>query len=49
MIGAILRSEGLPAQPSRADLEAYARKLAMVIIRAEQARVTQPLRRLNRF
>jgi deazaflavin-dependent oxidoreductase (nitroreductase family) len=33
MIGAILRSKGLPAQPSRADLEAYARKLAMVIIR----------------
>ncbi|HEU5098689.1 MAG TPA: nitroreductase family deazaflavin-dependent oxidoreductase [Roseiflexaceae bacterium] len=33
MIGAILRSEGLPAHPSRADVEAYARKLAMVIIR----------------
>jgi deazaflavin-dependent oxidoreductase (nitroreductase family) len=33
MIRAILRSEGLPAHPSRADLEAYARKLAMVIIR----------------
>ena len=33
MIGAILRSEGLPAQPSRTDLEAYAGKLAMVIIR----------------
>ena len=33
MIGAILRSEGLPAQPSRADLEIYAQKLAMVIIR----------------
>ena len=33
MIGAILRSEGFPAHPSRADLEAYARRLAMVIIR----------------
>ena len=33
MIRAILRSEGLPAQPSRADLEAYAGKLAMVIVR----------------
>ena len=33
MIGAILRSEGLPAQLSRADLEAYAQKLAIVIIR----------------
>jgi hypothetical protein len=35
MICAILRSEGLPAQPSRANLEAYARKLAMVIIHVE--------------
>ncbi len=33
MIGAILRSEGLPAEPSRADLEAYALQSAMVIIR----------------
>lgn len=33
MIGAILRSAGLPAQPSRADLETYAQQLAMVVIR----------------
>ncbi len=32
MIGAILKSEGLPAAPSRAELEAYAGKLAMVVI-----------------
>ena len=33
MAGAMLKSEGLPATPSRAELETYARKLAMVIIR----------------
>ncbi len=33
MIGAILRAEGLPAPPGRADLEAYARRSAMVVIR----------------
>ena len=33
MMRAILHSDGLPAQPSRADLEAYARKLAIVIVR----------------
>jgi len=33
MIGAILRSEGLPAAPTRAELEDYARRLALVIIR----------------
>ena len=33
MIGAILKSEGLLAAPSRAQLEDYARNLAMVIIR----------------
>ncbi len=33
MVGAILRSEGLPAAPSRLDLEAYAGRLAMVILR----------------
>lgn len=32
MVGAILRSEGLPASPRRAELEAYAARLAMVII-----------------
>ena len=32
MVGAILKSEGLPASPSRNDLEDYAKKLAMVII-----------------
>ncbi|MBI4758974.1 MAG: nitroreductase family deazaflavin-dependent oxidoreductase [Chloroflexi bacterium] len=35
MVGAILRSEGLPAVPSRPDLERYATKLAMVVIRPE--------------
>ncbi len=33
MVGAILKSEGLPEAPSRAELEKYARQLAMVIIR----------------
>ncbi len=33
MVGAILRSEGLPASPSRLELEAYAHRLAMVILR----------------
>ena len=33
MVGAILRSEGLPAEPSRLELEAYAHRLAMVILR----------------
>jgi deazaflavin-dependent oxidoreductase (nitroreductase family) len=32
MVGAILRSEGLPASPRRTELEAYAAHLAMVII-----------------
>jgi len=35
IIGAILQSEGLPADPNRAQLEEYAAKLAMVIIRPE--------------
>jgi deazaflavin-dependent oxidoreductase (nitroreductase family) len=35
MIGAILQREGLPAQPDRAQLEAYAAKLAMVVVRPE--------------
>jgi deazaflavin-dependent oxidoreductase (nitroreductase family) len=33
MVGAIFKSEGLPGVPSRAELEAYASRLAMVIIR----------------
>lgn len=33
MVGAILKSDGLSATPSRAELEAYAGKLAMAIIR----------------
>jgi deazaflavin-dependent oxidoreductase (nitroreductase family) len=33
MVGAILKSEGLPEAPSRAELEEYARSLTMVIIR----------------
>ena len=32
MVGAILKSEGLPASPSRPELVAYASHLAMVII-----------------
>ncbi len=32
MVGAILRSVGLPAAPSRADLEQYAGQLAMAIL-----------------
>lgn len=32
IIGAILRMEGLPTKPSRAQLEEYAKKRAMVII-----------------
>ncbi len=35
MIGAILQSDGLPAQPERAQLEAYAAKLAVVVVRPE--------------
>ena len=33
MVGAILKSVGLPASPSRGELEEYSRQLAMVIIR----------------
>jgi deazaflavin-dependent oxidoreductase (nitroreductase family) len=33
MIGAIMRREGLPSDPSRADLEHYAARRALVIIR----------------
>ncbi len=33
MVGAILKSVGLPASPSRSELEEYASQLAMVIIR----------------
>ena len=35
MVGMILRLEGLPAQPTRAQMEHYARGLAMVIIRPQ--------------
>ena len=35
MIGLIMRLDGLPAHPSRADLLAYAARLALVIIRRE--------------
>jgi deazaflavin-dependent oxidoreductase (nitroreductase family) len=38
MAGMILRSEGLPDRPNRAQLEAYAQRLAMVIIHPEQER-----------
>ena len=37
MVGRILRLEGLPAQPSRAQLEEYAAKLALVVIHPEGA------------
>lgn len=33
MVGAILKSDGLPAKPAREQLEQYAEKLAMVIVR----------------
>jgi deazaflavin-dependent oxidoreductase (nitroreductase family) len=33
MVGAMLKSEGLSAQPDRAELETYAGKLALAIIR----------------
>lgn len=35
IVGAILRFEGLPERPDRAQLEAYAVRLAMVVIRPE--------------
>jgi deazaflavin-dependent oxidoreductase (nitroreductase family) len=35
MIGTILQREGLPAQPDRAQLETYAAKLALVVVRPE--------------
>lgn len=35
MVGMILRMDGLPRHPSRADLLAYAGRLAMVIIRPQ--------------
>jgi deazaflavin-dependent oxidoreductase (nitroreductase family) len=35
MIGAMLRAEGLPAQPDRTHLEALAARLAMVVIRPD--------------
>ena len=33
MIGMIMKSEGLPEKPGRADLLEYSRKIAMVIVR----------------
>lgn len=36
MVGRILKAEGLSDKPSRAELEAYASRLAMVIIRPEE-------------
>lgn len=36
IIGVILRSEGLPQNPDRAQLEAYASQLAMVVIHPEK-------------
>ena len=37
MIGAMLKAEGLDAKPDRAELETYAAKLALAIIRPIQA------------
>jgi len=37
LVGMILKRDGLPAQPTRADLEVYAQKLTMVIIRVADA------------
>jgi deazaflavin-dependent oxidoreductase (nitroreductase family) len=42
MMGMILKRDGLPAKPTRADLEAYAQKLAMVIIRVSEAGASVP-------
>jgi deazaflavin-dependent oxidoreductase (nitroreductase family) len=36
MVGAMLRSEGLPPTPNRQQLEAYAAKRALVIIRPSE-------------
>jgi deazaflavin-dependent oxidoreductase (nitroreductase family) len=36
MVGRILRWEGLPPEPSRAQLEEYAAKLALVVIHPER-------------
>jgi deazaflavin-dependent oxidoreductase (nitroreductase family) len=35
MVGAMLRAEGLPPRPSRAELEAFARKIAIVRLHPE--------------
>ncbi len=35
MMGAMLRAEGLPPRPSRAELEAFARKIAVVRLHPE--------------
>ena len=35
MVGLILRTDGLPARPSRVELEEYATRLALVIIHPE--------------
>lgn len=37
LVGAILRSAGLPRPPARADLEAYSRRLALVILTPARA------------
>ena len=38
MMGLILKSDGLPLRPGRAELERYAARLSMVIIRPDNAR-----------
>jgi deazaflavin-dependent oxidoreductase (nitroreductase family) len=36
LIGMILKSEGLPEKPSRAELEEYARSITLVIVRPDE-------------
>ena len=37
IVGAILRSEGLPRKPARADLETYSARLALVVLTPDPA------------
>jgi len=41
MVGAMMKGEGLPARPSRAQLEQYAKSIAMVAIKPEPASPSQ--------
>lgn len=35
MVGAIMRSDGIPIPPQRSDLEEYATRLALVVVKSE--------------